>query len=733
MKVRLKSNKILLFLPFIIFLGGLLPGFFVTQNKTDASAASVRDFNPGRIIDDAVFYNKNTMSVQDIQNFLNRTIPNCDTWGTGRATEFGSSLTRAQYAASRGWHAPPYSCLNNYHENPTTGENSYTKGGGAFAGGISAAQIIYDAAQQYGINPQVLLVLLKKESAGPLTSDNWPLKSQYAYAMGYACPDSGPGFSANCSSEKAGFYKQMSLAAWQLKYYKDHPNDYRYKIGWNNIQYSPDPACGTKRVYIENMATLSLYIYTPYTPNDAALASYPGTAHCGAYGNRNFFMFFSEWFGGTQSLAIQPKIEDRYYALGGLTSYLGKPTTLGACGIPGDGCYQNFQYGHIYWSAATGAWDVSGAIGDRWIQKGAERSIHGYPTGAEARGLKDGGAYQAYQVGRIYWSAATGAWDVSGAIGDRWIALGAEKSLFGYPKESETYGLKGGGSYQQFQIGRVYWSPTTGAHPISGGIGDYWLSRGAQNSTLGYPTSGEKTDTSGRVYQEFEGGKIYWTAARGAWGVLANIDERYGALDGINGYLGTPYTLGGCGIKSDGCYQNFLGGNIYWSAATGAWDVSGGIGARWIALGAERSLIGYPASAEVRGLKNSGAYQNYENGRIYWSAATGAWDVSGAIKDRWAIFGSENSLFGYPNGPEIRGLRDGGSYQQFQIGRIYWSAATGAHPVAGGIGDYWRQKGAEKSTLGYPTSGEQIDSQGRVYQQFESGTVYWTAARGAWN
>ena len=87
------------------------------------------------------------------------------------------------------------------------------------------------------------------------------------------------------------------MAAWQLKYYKDHPNDYRYSLGWNNIQYSPNLACGTKRVNIENIATLSLYIYTPYTPNDGALANYPGTSHCGAYGNRNFYMFFREWFG----------------------------------------------------------------------------------------------------------------------------------------------------------------------------------------------------------------------------------------------------------------------------------------------------------------------------------------------------------------------------------------------------------------------------------------------------
>jgi len=265
-------------------------GLYIAVRDDNANAISARDFKAGNIISDYVFYNKNSMNAQQIQGFLNRLIPNCLTWNP---TTFVDGERKVV--------GPPYVCINNYHENPHNGETSFERGGGWFPGGISAAQIIYNAAQEHGINPQVLLVMLKKESLGPLTSDNWPTKYQYKYAMGYACPDSGPNHSANCSASKAGFYKQVNLAAWQLRYYREHPNDYRYSLGWNNIQYSPNPACGTKPVYIENIATLSLYIYTPYTPNDGALANYPGTAPCGAYGNRNFFMFFSQWFGSTHS------------------------------------------------------------------------------------------------------------------------------------------------------------------------------------------------------------------------------------------------------------------------------------------------------------------------------------------------------------------------------------------------------------------------------------------------
>lgn len=263
-----------------------------------SQGAGASGFNPGRIIDDEIFYDSRAMgSAAAVQRFIEQHTPACDTWGTGPS---GHGNTKAQYAAQRGWHGPPYVCLQNYHENPNNGENSFDRGGGAFPGGISAGQIIWDAAQRYQINPQVLLVMLRKESAGPLFADSWPLRSQYKYAMGYACPDSGPGYTANCSSELGGFYKQVNKAAWQLRKYRNEIQNYNYRPGRvNRILYNPNPACGYRDVYIENYATASLYIYTPYVPNDAALAAYPGTAHCGAYGNRNFFYMFREWFGST--------------------------------------------------------------------------------------------------------------------------------------------------------------------------------------------------------------------------------------------------------------------------------------------------------------------------------------------------------------------------------------------------------------------------------------------------
>lgn len=281
-------------------------------NTPSTEAISAMDFKAGNIIDDGVFYNKNTMTIDEIKAFLNKYQPACDTWGTGavgsgryiNGKAVPANTTRAEYAkqmrkaGNTRYHEPPYVCLQNYYENPTTHETLYDTKNVWKSGMISAARIIYNAAQKYGINPQVLLVMLKKESY--VWGDNWPLKYEYNTVMGYACPDSAP-----CNTKYYGFYNQVEMAAWQLNYYKSHINSYNYHpYATNSILYSPTTSCGRKSVYIENIATTSLYIYTPYTPNDAALRNYPGTATCGSYGNRNFYMYFKEWFGSTHGSSI---------------------------------------------------------------------------------------------------------------------------------------------------------------------------------------------------------------------------------------------------------------------------------------------------------------------------------------------------------------------------------------------------------------------------------------------
>jgi hypothetical protein len=273
------------------------------------AAVTGGEWQSGRVIDDSVFNDPNTMNTTQIQAFLNAKVPSCDTNGT-QTSEYGGG-TRAQYGTAHG-HPPPYVCLRDYYENPQTHANNL-QGNPMPAGGISAAQIIATAAVTYGINPEVLIATLQKESPGPLVTDTWPFWSQYDHAMGSGCPDSAP-----CDPQFAGFYNQMMNAASRFRYYANNPTQYRYKAYQNNdILYNPNTSCGSSSVNIQTQATANLYIYTPYQPNQAALNNLYGSGDgCSAYGNRNFWRIFNDWFGSTIGPPYQWAIESFTYSGG---------------------------------------------------------------------------------------------------------------------------------------------------------------------------------------------------------------------------------------------------------------------------------------------------------------------------------------------------------------------------------------------------------------------------------
>jgi len=237
-------------------------------------AHALAGWNAGRIIDDSIFTNTNTMNPSQIQAFLNSKVPVCDTYGT-QPSEYGGG-TRAQWGQAK-YGQSTFTCLKDYSEN-----------------GRSSAQIIYDTAQKYQINPQVLIVLLQKEQS--LVTDTWPLNVQYRTATGYGCPDTAP-----CDSQYYGLTNQLDWAGKMFRaILNNSPTWYTpYVLGNNFIRYSPDGNCGGSTVYIQNRATQALYNYTPYQPNQATLNAGWGTASCGAYGNRNFFLYFTSWFGAT--------------------------------------------------------------------------------------------------------------------------------------------------------------------------------------------------------------------------------------------------------------------------------------------------------------------------------------------------------------------------------------------------------------------------------------------------
>ncbi len=289
------------FLTFSVFIAlGII--FFVNSPKTYALSGS--EFQAGRIMDDSVFFNGGSLDPNTIQVFLNSKVPNCDTNGT---QAYGGT-TRAAYGTSKGY-PPPFTCLKNYTQDTPTrlAESGLCN---QYNGGVkSAAQIIYDVGVACGVSQKVLIVLLEKEQS--LITDDWPWSVQYRSATGYGCPDTAP-----CDAEYYGFFNQVYNAARQFKKYSRDSTQYRYRAYRDNyIQYNPNTACGGTNVYIQNQATAGLYNYTPYQPNPSALNNLYGSGDgCGAYGNRNFWRMFNDWFGTPLGPDYQWAIESFSYS-----------------------------------------------------------------------------------------------------------------------------------------------------------------------------------------------------------------------------------------------------------------------------------------------------------------------------------------------------------------------------------------------------------------------------------
>lgn len=123
-----------------------------------------------------------------------------------------------------------------------------------------------------------------------------------------------------------------------------------------------------------------------------------------------------------------------------------------------------------------------------------------------------GGRYQDFERDTsFFWHpdvAGGVAHQVGGLIRQRWLELRAERGTLGYPVTDELEAAQGG-RFNRFENGSIYWSPGTGAHEISGVALDYWLSQDGERSRFGFPTSGKVVAGFEGFEQRFEHGKFH--------------------------------------------------------------------------------------------------------------------------------------------------------------------------------------------------------------------------------
>jgi uncharacterized protein with LGFP repeats len=329
---------------------------------------------------------------------------------------------------------------------------------------------------------------------------------------------------------------------------------------------------------------------------------------------------------------------------------------------------------------------VCGAIRDKYNALGGS-NVLGNPITNESSTPDGIGRYNYFSNDwAIYWTPNTGAWSVHGAILNHWAAMGWERSVVGYPMTDETGTPDGVGRFNHFaNDGSIYWTPNTQAHEVHGAIRAKWSAMGWERGVLGYPVMDESV-TPNKVgrFNYFSGhGAIYWTGPTGANSIHGAILDKWGAMGWENSVLGFPATDEGGTPDGVGRFNQFsLAGSIYWTPATGAAEIHGAIRDKWASLGWERSFLGYPVTDETGTPDQTGRFNafsstdnlNNNNGSIYWTPATAAHEVHGLIRVKWASLNWERGCLGYPITDEI--VIAGGRASSFQQGTITFNATS---------------------------------------------------------
>ncbi|MEV4318916.1 PQQ-dependent sugar dehydrogenase [Actinocrispum sp. NPDC049592] len=432
----------------------------------------------------------------------------------------------------------------------------------------------------------------------------------------------------------------------------------------------------------------------------------------------NGYLFWSP-SGGVRSM--QGDYLNAYLAVGGVAK-LGVPTTDVVTNPDGAGTrIMLSKGGAIYKSPNTPAAALQADNYALYKSLGAEAGALGYPTDNERTSGGDlSGHYNTFADAIIIASPTTPSQVLRGEVKNKYVALGYGNAYVGFPVSNDEAGANGGRG-AGFQRGYIYWKQDTGAHNVEGAIGAKWAEKGKDTSYLGYPTTDDLgTTPAGGYFNFFERGSIFWTADTGAHNVQGAISDKWNELGREHSYPGYPTSDEMPGANG-GFFNQFQRGGIYWSAATGAHNVEGAIGVKYAELGNEKSFLGYPTTDDLATTPPGGYFNLFERGAIYWSAGAGAHNVQGGIWQKFGQLNYEHGL-GFPLTDEIPGA-NGGFYNHFERGSIYWSPGYGSHNVQGAILMKYLELGGDASWLGYPI-GDETAIPGGWRSNFEHGYIF---------
>jgi uncharacterized protein with LGFP repeats len=339
--------------------------------------------------------------------------------------------------------------------------------------------------------------------------------------------------------------------------------------------------------------------------------------------------------------------------------------------------------------------DADNAITAAWKDAGGDNSDLGAKQGDCY--VAGQGFAQDFLHGKMFFTPATGPRSMMGAVLDKYEALGGPAaSDLGFPITSEVRGLAGPDSrvstFSASDRPLIYWTADHGAFVVRGAINAAWDKLGSSGGALGVPT-GDETYDGELATQAFSGGKVSWNRLTKAFTTVppdlagqlrglqvtvdptADINMAWRAAGGATGPLGAKqgdqYSVG-----SDGLVQNFAGGKIFFSPATGANAIETDILTKYEALGGPvTSNLGFPIANEADGgvkpASKVSAFSAGDKPVIFWTSDHGAFVVRGAIKAAWDKLLGATGKLGAPLGDQT--IAQDVVTQKFTGGQIAWN------------------------------------------------------------
>ncbi|KAF2400308.1 hypothetical protein EJ06DRAFT_425803 [Trichodelitschia bisporula] len=249
---------------------------------------------------------------------------------------------------------------------------------------------------------------------------------------------------------------------------------------------------------------------------------------------------------------------------------------------------------------------------------------------------------------------------------------------------------------------------------------------------MGVPTSNTTFSAVTATWsQNYNQGVImYHSAASSAFLMYGIILQRYRALSDATrsalGYLVTDETS----AYVQGARKSlFQGGGIYWSSATGAFEVTAQLYLHYEATG-ESQDWGLPVEPP-QNVPNGVSQRMQRATALYRNGSPSAHIVIGSIRDAYQNTGGPTK-WGFPLSDEmiVKGVKDGNVERNVRLSKfegcdIYWSPQTNAHIIYGDIRAKWMDLKGPLSGLGLPVTDEMDIPGGGRTNGFENGAITW--------